>query len=327
MVNLVWADDFNPRKIYREMSPRVVLIAAFEPGQTYKGVGTGSIIRKDGLILTNAHVVFNKNESKPLSQIRIFLKPERLTGDLAWDTSRKYKAILLKYSKNLDLAILKIQPSRELLDLSPIAFKDSKFVEVGEPVLAIGHPETGGLWSLTTGSISSQIKNFQNIPGKDVFQTEASFNRGNSGGPLLDSHGLMVGINSNVSRKSKKDGLVITDINFSIKSNVVIRWLIAEGYSFSPERETPQAIQQPKSTPLLSSKPMRLGHSRIQEAGIAPIPKKQEDKKKRPTASSHPSVEPQILTEKRPYSKKDLLKQVEENLEDMIKSMRRKHGR
>jgi serine protease Do len=92
------------------------------------------------------------------------------------------------------------------------------------PVVAIGHPETAGLWTMTTGIVSSVVKDFQGVKGKDIFQTEASINRGNSGGPLLNQFGQMVGINTSISRRAA-DGLAITGINFSLKSSVPVQWL------------------------------------------------------------------------------------------------------
>ena len=103
---------------------------------------------------------------------------------------------------------------------------------VGDPVLAIGHPESGGLWSLTSGRIGSIIKNQSGIKGKHVFQTETSLNRGNSGGPLLDGNGDMVGVNTNISRRSS-DGLAITGINFAVQSNVLRDWLRVGGISLA----------------------------------------------------------------------------------------------
>jgi serine protease Do len=101
---------------------------------------------------------------------------------------------------------------------------DPDEVEIGDDVVAIGHPETAGLWTLTTGVISSVVKDFQGVNGKDVFQTEASINRGNSGGPLLNDEGQMVAINTCISRRAA-DGLAITDINFSLKSSVPVEWM------------------------------------------------------------------------------------------------------
>jgi len=98
--------------------------------------------------------------------------------------------------------------------------------------VAIGHPEQGGLWTLTTGTISAQFENFNATKGKSVFQTETGLNRGNSGGPLLDTDGRIIGINTAIARLSS-DGLPITSISFALKSNVAKRWLRDQGVSFS----------------------------------------------------------------------------------------------
>jgi serine protease Do len=68
------------------------------------------------------------------------------------------------------------------------------------------------------------VADFEGVKGKDVYQMETSVNRGNSGGPLLDGNGYLVGINTSISRRSA-DGLAITGINFAIKSAVVRRWI------------------------------------------------------------------------------------------------------
>ncbi|NIQ02368.1 MAG: trypsin-like serine protease [Nitrospinaceae bacterium] len=315
-VNPSWSAEFSAKRIYREVSPKVVLITAFEPGQKYQGVGTGSIIREDGLVLTNAHVVFNSRTQQPYSKLRIFLKPQRLTGDLQSDTARKFKATLLKYSKDLDLAVLMIEADNKPASLPFIKFTDSNTVEIGERVLAIGHPESGGLWTLTTGSISSHIKNFQKISGKDVFQTEVSLNRGNSGGPLLDGQGSMVGINSNIARRSS-DGLAITDINFSIKANVAVKWLNSEGYDF--HLETAAVDMDEPSSGHAMSPTTDFSDSRTEDAGIKAIPRTKSGKQTKPRP-----VKPQILTPKRPYKMTDLFKQVENEMEDMMDDIRQK---
>ncbi|MBT5548917.1 MAG: serine protease, partial [Nitrospina sp.] len=90
--------DFDPKKIYQRASKAVVLISAVNRGQRFASNGTGSIISEDGLILTNAHVIFNDERKKPFDTIRVFLKPERVTGNLKNDTSRKFKATLVHYS-------------------------------------------------------------------------------------------------------------------------------------------------------------------------------------------------------------------------------------
>lgn len=209
----------SPRQIYKAYAPSVVLVFASDGGSR-GSAGTGSIISTDGEVLTNAHVV--AKDRRPMKSLFVYLKPERLRGNNAADLKRRFRATLVDVDHELDLALLKIvDPPDGIL---PIEFADPDVVEIGEPVVAIGHPETGGLWTLTTGSVSSVVSDFGGVPGKDVFQTEASVNRGNSGGPLLNAFGHMVGVNTSISRKSS-DGLAITDINFSLKASVAKRWL------------------------------------------------------------------------------------------------------
>jgi len=87
--------------------------------------------------------------------------------------------------------------------LTWIEFADSERVVVGDQVYAIGHPEQGGLWSLTSGVISAYRQDHGGVPGKNLFQTDASINRGNSGGPLLDDNGNMVGINALIAPSAR----------------------------------------------------------------------------------------------------------------------------
>ena len=93
--------------------------------------------------------------------------------------------------------------------------------------------------------ISAYRQDYGGVRGKNLFQTDASINRGNSGGPLLDETGDMVGINSLIARKAP-DGLTITDVNYSIRTNVAIGWLKKVGYRFQAKR-TP--LPPPKPTP------------------------------------------------------------------------------
>ena len=193
-------------------------------------------------------------------------------------------------------------------------FSDSDLVSIGDPVIAIGHPEQGGLWTLTTGTISSHINNYGNIPGKNVFQTETSLNRGNSGGPLINRHGHIVGVNSMISRKAQ-DGLAITGINFSIKSRVAVNWLGSIGLKFElaslkPDQNSPPSVAN--------------------NAGIVPVPKEivlapKPEAKKPPPPKLKQVIpkEPRILTKIRPYKDKDLLRQVEDEMEDMMDEMKK----
>jgi serine protease Do len=200
--------------------------------------GTGSIIQSDGLVLTNAHVVIEQQTGKPFARLAVFLKPTRVTGDSKSDLSRMVRAKVVAYSQPLDLALLKLDGATETLPVVDVS--GSERARIGDRVVAIGHPEQGGLWTLTTGVISAEVDNFNGVNGKHVFQTETGLNRGNSGGPLLDGEGRMIGVNTAIARVAS-DGLPITSISFSLKSSVSTQWLREQGVDVRAGRGTPLA--------------------------------------------------------------------------------------
>ncbi len=212
-------------QIYREAAPAVVLIIGQNQAKDKQGsVGTGSIITSDGHIITNAHVVIAQTTGKPYPRLRAYLKPEEVTGKNSEDLQNAFLLTCNNWHNELDLALCKIENSPPY-DLPFLTFSSTNEIDIGSEVLAIGHPEGGALWTLTSGKISSRIQSKDKIPGKDVFQTEVSINRGNSGGPLLNEYGQIVGINTEMVRKSQNDGLAITAVNFALQSPVVVRWL------------------------------------------------------------------------------------------------------
>ena len=236
---------YTPKEIYQKAGPGVVFIFASQGSSKGSG-GTGSIIRDDGLVITNAHLFKRKGSSQLLSDIQVFLKPKRLSGNAKKDLTKGYKGRILAYDLPLDLALVKMVGVD--VPLQVVDFANSDNVVIGEQVYAIGHPEQGGLWSLTTGVVSAYWEDYGGVRGKHLFQTDASINRGNSGGPLLDEKGTMIGINSMIARKAS-DGLTITDVNFSIKSQVAIDWLRQKGYRFAAVKPVPSAPQQEVAPP------------------------------------------------------------------------------
>ncbi len=143
-----------------------------------KGTGSGFIINPDGRILTNFHVISGGSQ---------------LTVTLA--NKKQYKAHLLGRDPRNDLALIKIDP-RESLPV--LRLGDSDPLQVGQKVLAIGNP-FGLEGTLTTGVVSSLGRSIQDENGRaleGMIQTDAAINFGNSGGPLLDSHGNVIGINT-----------------------------------------------------------------------------------------------------------------------------------
>lgn len=199
----------------KSMIPFLHLLWLYAPQRQRESIiGAGSIISRDGLVLTNTHVVIDKSTNKSFPHISIYLKPDKLTGVVKDDLSRRLDAQVLHYSVELDLALLKAKDLHSEINIIELA--DPSEIKIGEEVIAIGHPEQGGFWSLTYGRISGELSNYQSMPGKDMYQTDTGVNRGNSGGPLLDRREYMVAVNSNIARLSK-DGLPITGVNFAIK--------------------------------------------------------------------------------------------------------------
>jgi len=342
---------FTPREIYQKTGPGVVLILASE-GSRMGSVGTGSIIREDGLIITNAHVFIKQGSSKLKPDIAIFLKPDRVTGNHKKDLSQKYKGRMVSYNIPLDLALVKIVDINR--PLNRVDFAEAENVVIGDKVYAIGHPEQGGLWSLTTGVISAFRVNYGGVPGKDLFQTDASINRGNSGGPLLDEEGVMVGINSMIARKAP-DGLMITDVNYSIRSNVAIKWLNSLGYHFTAKKQTvavasepvkEKAVQPKETTPAPKAEPVKEKPRKetmakpepVKEKSVQPKPKsvqpvkpkeipvQPEPKAVQPAKPKEKPVKPgidKILTGIKPYKLTGLLRDMQE-MEDMMDDMKGK---
>jgi serine protease Do len=207
----------SPRQIYKSKAPGVVLIVASPEGSSSASAGTGSIINENGTIITNCHVIFNESKKAPFEVVHVFLKPKRVTGNMNKDLKRHFNAEVLAYDKGLDLALLKIK--KPPADLTVITLGDPEELGPGDETIAIGHPEQGGLWTITTGVIGTQFEDFKGIPGKHVFQMETSLNRGNSGGPLFDVRGYQIGVNTAIARKGE-GGVAITGVNFAVKSSV-----------------------------------------------------------------------------------------------------------
>jgi serine protease Do len=301
--------NLTPREIYELDSPAVVMIIGYSNSGHRGSGGTGSIIQQDGFVLTNAHVVIDEQTGKPYPRLTIYLKPDHVSGDPKADLSRSAKGRVVAFSQPLDLALLKLDGPPGPFPV--LELDDSDRIEIGDRVVAIGHPEQGGLWTLTTGTISAQFENFNATKGKSVFQTEAGLNRGNSGGPLLDTYGRMVGINTAIARLSS-DGLPITSISFSLKSNVAKRWLRDQGVSL-------------QGMPTSDNSTLDKSVSRS-----TPLPGEQttppENSSPAPTITSPSSP---LAASSRPYNLDRLISErsrAEADLEDMIKEMRGKFG-
>jgi S1-C subfamily serine protease len=141
------------------------------------GAGSGFVFSSDGLILTNSHVVGKANG------IRVNLSD-----------GQKMMADLIGNDPATDLAVLKIYESPAEF----VSFTDSNTLRIGQIAIAIGNP-LGYDYSVTAGIISAKGRSLRSTAGRlidDVIQTDASLNPGNSGGPLVDSRGLVIGVNT-----------------------------------------------------------------------------------------------------------------------------------
>jgi serine protease Do len=179
--------------------------------------------------------------------------------------------------------------------------------------VAIGHPEQGGLWTLTTGVISAEVDNFNGVKGKHVFQTETGLNRGNSGGPLLDGEGRMIGVNTAIARVAS-DGLPITSISFSLKSNVAAQWLLEQRSGARVEgRKPPLPAGQVQPA---TDQPTDLS---VQPQGKAAQPPQSD-------LSSKPTMKPDVAAPSpRPYNLDQLISdrvRAEADLDSMMSEMR-----
>lgn len=192
--------------VVKQVSPSVVSITTTEEVDSFfgrqvsSGAGTGIILSKDGYVLTNRHVV-GKNKSIVI---------------VAHDGTQ-YDSVRLVASDPLnDLAFLKIDG---VSDLSPAEIGNSQTVKVGQPVLAIGNAL--GLYqnSVTSGIISGASRSVTAYSGtslgsqaevlSDMIQTDAAINSGNSGGPLVNAGGQVIGVNTAVTRGANGIGFAI----------------------------------------------------------------------------------------------------------------------
>ena len=170
------------------------------PTQPVIGAGAGFIVSKDGYIVTNHHVVVGASE----------VQIETLDGTFM-------EATLVGADPNTDIALLKVESATPL---SSVAFGNSDEVRVGDTVLAIGNPHRFG-FSVSTGIVSARNRQLSG-PFDDFIQTDAAINLGNSGGPLFNTDGEVIGVNTLIlSSQSMPSGGGSIGIGFSMASNVV----------------------------------------------------------------------------------------------------------
>ena len=196
----------TPGQIYRQTYKGVVEITVSTPQQTPMGnqeaqaQGSGFVIDSDGHIVTNDHVVENADSVS----VRFW------NGDT-------YSASVVGTDPSTDLAVIKVDAPSSILH--PVSLGDSSSVQVGDPVVAIGSP-FGLEETVTTGIVSAlhrQMEALNKFTINDSIQTDAAINHGNSGGPLFNAAGQVIGVNSQIAGQTGAN----VGIGFSIPSNTV----------------------------------------------------------------------------------------------------------
>jgi putative serine protease PepD len=188
------------RAVVEAVGPSVVTISADLP--VGRSVGTGVIIAADGEVLTNAHVV------QDARAIRV-----RLPGE-----TEPIEASLVASDRGNDLALLRVDRD----DLTPVTFAPTSEVQVGNEVLAIGFAlDLDGEPSVTLGIVSALDRTLNTEVGAldGLIQTDAAISSGNSGGPLVDAQGRIIGINTAVARGDMVTAA--TNVGFAISSDEV----------------------------------------------------------------------------------------------------------
>ncbi|MCW3034501.1 MAG: hypothetical protein QOK19_698 [Solirubrobacteraceae bacterium] len=213
-------------RVYRSDAHGVVAIRATggegqaSPGGESPGArvdsGSGIVVSRSGLIVTNDHVVQGA---------------QSITVSLDGEEGRTRKATVVGENPSLDLAVLRIDPAG--LTLSPLTLASSSSAQVGDAAYAIGNP-FGLNWTLTTGIVSALHREITAPNGAsitDVIQTDASLNPGNSGGPLIDASGAVIGINSQIaSATASVTGTAgSSGVGFAISSATVRSYLTRLG--------------------------------------------------------------------------------------------------
>ena len=180
------SEEQNNISVYRRnigavvnVTSRAVAFDFFYGLVPQEGQGSGFVIDRDGHVLTNYHVIADARQV-----------------EVTMHNRKKYRATVVGTDRSHDLAIVQIKAP----DLNPMVLGDSRNLQVGQKVYAIGNPF--GLSGTLTSGIVSSIRSVQEPDGMTIdeaIQTDAAINPGNSGGPLLNSHGEVIGINTMIA--------------------------------------------------------------------------------------------------------------------------------
>jgi 2-alkenal reductase len=191
-------NGFSPSSIYAHRSPGVVTIVAVlgsDPESASRQQGSGFVVSRQGYILTNSHVITTAgDDAVPRPADSVFVE---------FQDRDRAQAKIVGWDVFDDVGLIKVEPSDHAL--APVPLGNSAAVVVGEPVAAIGSP-FGNENSLGVGVVSAVHRSIESLTSNfnlvDAIQTDAPINHGNSGGPLFDARGRVIGINAQIRSTS-----------------------------------------------------------------------------------------------------------------------------
>ena len=199
-------------EVYAMVNPTVVTVVSYLPSGS-AGVGTGVIMSADGYIVTNFHVVEGGESC-----------------DVLLSNNYRCEAKIVGYDQENDLAVLKVEET----ELPAAEFGSSDLLSVGDKAYAIGNPLGLKLRGTLTDGIISAINRDVDVDGvtMTLIQTNAALNSGNSGGPLINQYGQVVGINAVKMVSNEQGEAIVEGLGFAIPSSTVahiVNCLIATG--------------------------------------------------------------------------------------------------
>jgi S1-C subfamily serine protease len=201
-------NGFQPAQIFARRSGGVVtILSTFDASGARAGQGSGFVVSPDGEILTNAHVVTTAGQGGATRRAR--------TVYVQFADGDRVPARIVGYDLFDDVAVVRVDPHDHAV--RPVPLGHSSSVVVGEPVAAIGSP-FGNTDSLTVGVVSAVRRSIPSLTTSydliDAIQTDAPINHGNSGGPLFDARGRVIGINAQI--RSAATGSGFDGVGFAV---------------------------------------------------------------------------------------------------------------
>lgn len=194
--------NISARQQEAEDAPEVQNNLVFNEHENRFGLGSGFIVNADGYIATNRHVI---EQADAITVIT--------------NNQKEYQATLVGQDLQTDLALIKIEPDEPL---SAVVFGDSDKIKVGDWVLAAGNPFGLGS-SVSAGIISAKSRDIGSGYYDNYLQTDAAINQGNSGGPLFDMNGALVGVNTAIFSTTGNS----VGVGFALPSNQA-EWVLAK---------------------------------------------------------------------------------------------------